>query len=686
MSDYEFWKELGKIFNSVIAYQEKTIEFNKRFINPWIRLGNVFEQQDRHREAVRAHQHAIEIDPDNAQNWLELGNAHFRNQAYTDAERAFQKAIELDPNLGWPYSNLALIYVEQNKHAEAKALYEKSIQLLKEDREKAISWNRLGNLHRRLNEYDLAIQAFQKADELDQENAGFRDELDEELTQTSDHPGCETALNDLIATPIRLIVEQSQSEEETLATDDIFEETVAAEVDLPANRSQEFGQVSEEESDGSEITMENSLPVSESAADPSIMPNEVDAAPLMESESNLTIDGERSVENASPEQPEEKVQPVEPSIMPNEVDAAPLVESESNLDIDGERSVEIGSLEQPEENVPQSEDTFKLVTEEPAVSEAVEAVSDEMETYTTTEIAPHAETETYTFDAAPVMVEETVSPASAPEELPLETGEGSRENETNDQLEVEIAEEPPAETGQVVIASEVDAEPLSLSREICEEVQENPVQDESAAMESAARVVDDAGKEHPASEQASYEAFLKDDEQAQNPFVTEASQEALPEQDVATSREAVTIIDESGEFQLEMDTKNAHVWNELGNVYFNRGEFDDAIIAYSKAIDLDRLFAWPYSNLALAYVQKGHLAEAMLLYQRSIELFKSEKDKAISWNRLGNVYRRLNDYDNAVAAYQRADELDPDNTTIYMQSRFSLLGNFQMEQSANFNS
>jgi tetratricopeptide (TPR) repeat protein len=213
------------------------------------------------------------------------------------------------------------------------------------------------------------------------------------------------------------------------------------------------------------------------------------------------------------------------------------------------------------------------------------------------------------------------------------------------------------------------------------------MQDESAAaMEPAAMVVDDAGKEHQASEQASYEAFLKDDEQAQNPFVTEASQEALPEQDVATSREAVTIIDESGEFQLEMDTKNAHVWNELGNVYFNRGEFDDAIIAYSKAIDLDRLFAWPYSNLALAYVQKGHLAEAMLLYQRSIELFKSEKDKAISWNRLGNVYRRLNDYDNAVAAYQRADELDPDNTTIYMQSRFSLLGNFQMEQSANLNS
>jgi tetratricopeptide (TPR) repeat protein len=86
----------------------------------------------------------------------------------------------------------------------------------------------------------------------------------------------------------------------------------------------------------------------------------------------------------------------------------------------------------------------------------------------------------------------------------------------------------------------------------------------------------------------------------------------------------------------------------------------------------------------LTYVQKSRFAEAILLYQRSIELFVGEKDKAISWNRLGNVYRRLNDYDNAISAYQRADELDPDNTTLSMRSRFSLLGNYYVEQRPNY--
>jgi tetratricopeptide (TPR) repeat protein len=126
------------------------------------------------------------------------------------------------------------------------------------------------------------------------------------------------------------------------------------------------------------------------------------------------------------------------------------------------------------------------------------------------------------------------------------------------------------------------------------------------------------------------------------------------------------------------------VWNELGNVYFNAGSFDDAIAAYGRAIELDRQFAWPYTNLALSYVQKGSLAEAIKLYQRSIELFSNEKDKAITWNRLGNVYRRLNDYENAIAAYQRADELDPGNTAITHQSRFSLLGSEKVDQEARY--
>ena len=103
------------------------------------------------------------------------------------------------------------------------------------------------------------------------------------------------------------------------------------------------------------------------------------------------------------------------------------------------------------------------------------------------------------------------------------------------------------------------------------------------------------------------------------------------------------------------------LWNELGNVYFLSGAYAQAVHAYHRAIKLDDSFGRPYSNLALTYVQQGKFEQAVDLYRRSIELLTENKEKAISWNRLGNVYRYLRDYQDAVAAYRQADELDPDN-------------------------
>jgi len=102
------------------------------------------------------------------------------------------------------------------------------------------------------------------------------------------------------------------------------------------------------------------------------------------------------------------------------------------------------------------------------------------------------------------------------------------------------------------------------------------------------------------------------------------------------------------------------LWNELGNLYFMSGAYDQAIQAYVRAISLDGNFGRPYSNLALAYVQKGMYDDAVQLYRRSIELLADNKEKAISWNRLGHVHRQLKEYRQAVVAYQQADHLDPE--------------------------
>jgi len=119
------------------------------------------------------------------------------------------------------------------------------------------------------------------------------------------------------------------------------------------------------------------------------------------------------------------------------------------------------------------------------------------------------------------------------------------------------------------------------------------------------------------------------------------------------------------------------LWNELGNLYFMVGAYEQAVQAYRRSIRLDESFGRPYSNLALAYVRQGRYREAIDLYRRSIELLSDDREKAASWIRLGHVYRHLKDYHAAVMAYQRADELDPGSAHGQEESAQPLYGSVQ---------
>ncbi len=104
------------------------------------------------------------------------------------------------------------------------------------------------------------------------------------------------------------------------------------------------------------------------------------------------------------------------------------------------------------------------------------------------------------------------------------------------------------------------------------------------------------------------------------------------------------------------------LWNELGNLYFQSGSYDQAVHAYNKAIQLDSGDGKLYSNLALTYAHQSKYEDAIHLYKRSLEHLTNDKEKAITWNRLGNVYRHLKEYSEALIAFKRADELQLNNT------------------------
>jgi tetratricopeptide (TPR) repeat protein len=113
----------------------------------------------------------------------------------------------------------------------------------------------------------------------------------------------------------------------------------------------------------------------------------------------------------------------------------------------------------------------------------------------------------------------------------------------------------------------------------------------------------------------------------------------------------------------------------LGNLFFKSSSYKEAADAYANAVKIDPASGWAHSNLAMSFVFQGKYKEAVSVYLKSIELFTNDKDKAVTWNRLGTVYRKMNDEHNARKAYQTAVILSNEKMNLLTRTRFSLLGN-----------
>jgi tetratricopeptide (TPR) repeat protein len=116
---------------------------------------------------------------------------------------------------------------------------------------------------------------------------------------------------------------------------------------------------------------------------------------------------------------------------------------------------------------------------------------------------------------------------------------------------------------------------------------------------------------------------------------------------------------------LKYDSTNPFVWNEKGNIHCKKQAYEDAIVSYKRAIEIDPTYGQPYNNLALIYFMQGNFNESILLYKVGIELLTTNQEKSIAWNGLGNAYRCIKDYESARVAYQNAAEFDRENGGVY---------------------
>ncbi|MGD1863056.1 MAG: tetratricopeptide repeat protein [Phormidesmis sp.] len=123
---------------------------------------------------------------------------------------------------------------------------------------------------------------------------------------------------------------------------------------------------------------------------------------------------------------------------------------------------------------------------------------------------------------------------------------------------------------------------------------------------------------------------------------------------------------------LALESDRADTWFHLGLTFSELGQLDHAAKAFSETIRHAPTFTEAHLQLAIVLQEKGQLSAAQLACQQYLQAMP-ECDYGLTT--LGNLEHALGNLESAVRAYQKAIELNPNNINAYCN-----LGNVYREQ------
>jgi tetratricopeptide (TPR) repeat protein len=114
---------------------------------------------------------------------------------------------------------------------------------------------------------------------------------------------------------------------------------------------------------------------------------------------------------------------------------------------------------------------------------------------------------------------------------------------------------------------------------------------------------------------------------------------------------------------VQLQPDNAEAYNFIGYSWADKGvNLDEAKKNIETALKLDPNNAYYLDSLGWVCFQKGKYADARANLEKSIKLRKTEqKDDAVIFDHLGEVFLKLDQKQEAAAQWEKAMQLDPDN-------------------------
>ncbi|MHB9096595.1 MAG: tetratricopeptide repeat protein [Syntrophales bacterium] len=128
---------------------------------------------------------------------------------------------------------------------------------------------------------------------------------------------------------------------------------------------------------------------------------------------------------------------------------------------------------------------------------------------------------------------------------------------------------------------------------------------------------------------------------------------------------------------LACTTNNSTAHSNLGIALAGRGQLDEAIAHYKKALEIKPDFAEAHNNLGAALAGRGQLDEAIAHYRKALEI-RPDNEKAL--NNLGVALVGRGQVDAAIAHFQKALEIRPDNEKSFNNLGIALAGRGQVDE------
>ncbi|CAH1757017.1 7292_t:CDS:10 [Entrophospora sp. SA101] len=172
----EIYFRLGIIYKQQQKYDQSLQ------VDIWFQIGHVYEQQKNFVAAKEAYERVLAENPNHAKVLQQLGwlyhqqNASFNNQDL--AINFLTKSLESDPNDAQSWYLLGRCYMAQQKYNKAYEAYQQAVRAIRLNPYISEVWYDLGTLYESCNnQTNDAIDAYQRAAELDPNNAHIKQRL-----------------------------------------------------------------------------------------------------------------------------------------------------------------------------------------------------------------------------------------------------------------------------------------------------------------------------------------------------------------------------------------------------------------------------------------------------------------------------------------------------------------------------